>query len=268
MMAFFILIAAFFGLIALVSLGFSRVVILLSHRDVENLKDVEAIYWPKKLPSTDFHRYQSLLFSIGLVFSLGLTLIIFEWKSYDELEVIDLGNARENFEEVYEIPPTEQPPPPKPKLQQPEIIAVPDEEELEEEIDIVLDVEITEDTRVEKIVDLVLDEPEEEVEEVFLIVEDQPQPRGGMSAFYKFLSDYIKYPESARRVGISGRVFVEFVVDKDGSITQARVVKGIGGGCDEEAVRVVNLAPKWKPGKQRGRAVKVRMTVPVYFKLE
>ena len=243
-------------------------VVLLGKRDGDHYKEVRAIDWPKKLPFADTHTYKPLFMTIGLVLSLGITLILFEWKSYDETEILELGNAKETFEEVYEIPPTKQPPPPKPKIQHPEIVAVPDEEELEEDIELVLDVEVTEETVIEEVQDLQLEEPEEEVDEIFLVVEEQPMPDGGMAAFYKFLSDHMKYPETARRVGISGRVFVEFVVDKSGHITHARVVKGIGGGCDEEAIRVVKLAPPWKPGKQRGRPVRVKMTVPVYFKLQ
>jgi protein TonB len=77
----------------------------------------------------------------------------------------------------------------------------------------------------------------------------------------------MKYPAQARRMGIEGKVFVEFVVDKDGTLTEVKTVKGIGAGCDEEAVRVIQSAPKWKPGKQRGRPVKVRMILPIIFKL-
>ena len=77
----------------------------------------------------------------------------------------------------------------------------------------------------------------------------------------------MKYPNQARRMGIEGRVFVQFVVDKDGQLTEIKAVKGIGAGCDEEAVRVLKSAPKWKPGKQRGRPVKVRMILPITFKL-
>lgn len=77
----------------------------------------------------------------------------------------------------------------------------------------------------------------------------------------------MKYQNQARRMGIEGRVFVQFVVDKDGQLTEIKAVKGIGAGCDEEAVRVLKSAPKWKPGKQRGRPVKVRMILPITFKL-
>ena len=110
-------------------------------------------------------------------------------------------------------------------------------------------------------------EEEEEVEEIFTIVEDQPTPDGGMAAFYQFVQKNLKYPAQARRMGIEGKVFVQFVVDKNGTLTEVQAVKGIGAGCDEEAVRVIEGAPKWKPGKQRGRSVKVRMILPITFKL-
>ena len=173
--------------------------------------------------------------------------------------------VQDDFEDLMEIPPTEQPPPPPPKIQLPEIIEVPDEEEIEEEIDLELDLEVTEEEVVE---DFVFEEaPEEEVDEVFTIVEDQPAFPGGTSAFYKFVGDNMTYPSQARRMGIEGRVFIQFVVDKDGSVTEVKAVKGIGAGCDEEAERVLKSSPKWTPGKQRGRSVKVRMVLPIIFKL-
>ncbi|MEQ8423644.1 MAG: TonB family protein, partial [Cyclobacteriaceae bacterium] len=177
-----------------------------------------------------------------------------------------LGKNTNTFEEMLEIPPTEQPPPPPPQIQQPQIIEVPDEEEIEEEIQVKFDVEVTEDTKVQQIV-IQAEEPKEEVEEIFTIVEDPASPNGGMTAFYKYVGDKIKYPPQARRMGVEGRVFVEFVIDKDGSITDVRAVKGIGAGCDEEAVRILQAAPKWKPGKQRGKPVKQRMVLPITFKL-
>src|SRR5690606_28388713 len=139
-------------------------------------------------------------------------------------------------------------------------------EEIEQEIEFDLDIEATEETVIEEIV--FKDEPVEEVaEEVFTIVEEQPTPKGGMSAFYEYVKKELKYPAQARRMGIEGKVYVQFVVDKDGSITEVTAIKGIGAGCDEEAVRVLEGAPKWSPGKQRGRAVKGRMILPITFKL-
>lgn len=220
----------------------------------------------KKNPKADLNKKTGLFLNIGLVVSLLLVITAFEWRFYDDGELMDLGQVADEFEDVMEIPPTEQPPPPPPKIQQPEIIEVPDEEEIEEEIEVDLDVEITEETVVEEIV---FDEPvEEEVaEEIFTIVEDQPAPKGGMAAFYEYVGKKLKYPAQARRMGIEGKVFVEFVVDKDGTITDVKAIKGIGAGCDEEAIRVIQASPKWNPGKQRGRPVKVRMILPITFKL-
>ncbi|HLF33854.1 MAG TPA: TonB family protein [Cyclobacteriaceae bacterium] len=220
----------------------------------------------KKNPEVDVHRKSTLFLNIGLVVSLLAVITAFEWKFYDDGKRMDLGKLDENFEEMLEIPPTEQPPPPPPKIQQVEIIEVEDDKEIEEDLKIDLDIEVTEET---KVVPVVVDAPveEEDVEEIFTIVEQQPTPSGGMAAFYEYVSKKIKYPSQARRMNIEGRVFVEFVVDKDGSLTEVKSIKGIGAGCDEEAVRVIQNAPKWAPGKQRGRPVKVRMVLPIIFKL-
>ncbi len=220
----------------------------------------------KKKPEVDLQKKTGLFLSIGLVLSLLVVTMAFEWKSYDDSGLVDLGAVKDEFEDVMEIPPTEQPPPPPPKIQQPEIVEVPDEEEIEEEIEIDLDVEITEETQIEE---MVFEEaPEEEVaDEIFTVVEEQPTPQGGMQAFYQYVQKNLKYPSQARRMGIEGKVFVQFVVGTDGSISEVQAIKGIGAGCDEEAVRVLKGAPKWKPGKQRGRAVKVRMVLPITFQL-
>jgi protein TonB len=220
----------------------------------------------KKNPKADLQKKSGLFLSIGLVLSLLFVITAFEWKFYDDASMVDLNAPTEEFEDLMDIPQTEQPPPPPPKVQQPEIIEVPDEEEIEEDIEVDLDVEMTEETVIE---DVVFEEApeEEEAEEIFTIVEDQPTPSGGMAAFYKYVADNLKYPAQARRMGIEGKVFVQFVVDKDGSITEVQAVKGIGAGCDEEAVKVIQNSPKWQAGKQRGRPVKVRMILPITFKL-
>ncbi len=220
----------------------------------------------KKNPKADLSRTTGLFLNVGLVVSLLLVILAFENKIYDDGSLVNLNAASEDFEDLMDVPQTEQPPPPPPKKVQPEIIEVPDEEEIEDEIEIDLDVEMTEETVIEEVV--FDDAPEEEdVDEIFTIVEDQPTPIGGISAFYQYVQKKMKYPAQARRMGIEGKVFVQFVVDKDGSITEVKAVKGIGAGCDEEAVRVIKGSPKWKPGKQRGRSVKVRMILPIPFKL-
>lgn len=165
-----------------------------------------------------------------------------------------------------EVPPTDIPPPPPPQVQQPQVVEVPDEEEIKEDIKVNLDVEVTDQTKIEEIV-VQAEEPKEETDEVFTIVEESAAPKGGMAAFYKYVSDKIKYPPQARRMGIEGRVFVEFVIAKDGTLTEVRAIKGIGAGCDEEAVRIVQSAPPWNPGKQRGKPVRQRYTLPIIFKL-
>lgn len=122
--------------------------------------------------------------------------------------------------------------------------------------------------------EVVFEEPVEEVKEVddankvFLVVEQAPEFEGGLEAMYKFISKNMKYPASARRMNIEGSVFVQFVVDADGKISEASVIKGISADCDKEALRVINMMPKWRPGKQSGRAVRVKFVLPIKFKLD
>jgi protein TonB len=220
----------------------------------------------KKTEKADLTKKSGLFFSIGLVFTLLVTERAFDHKTYDEKVDLLAGKSTNTFEEMIEVPPTEQPPPPEPVIQQPQIVEVPDEEEIKEDLNINLDVEVTEDTKVEA-VQVVAEEPKEEVEEIFTVVEETATPKGGMSAFYKFVGEKIKYPAQARRMGVEGKVFVQFVIGKDGSISDVKVIKGIGAGCDEEAIRIVQSSPAWNPGKQRGKPVKQRYTLPIQFKL-
>ena len=218
----------------------------------------------KKNPNADLRRKTALHLNVGLVISLALVIMAFEWKFYGSGPLVELGAVPDNFDELVEIPPTVQIPPP-PKVQQPSIITVPDEVDIEEDIPFTLDIETSEEMILG---DYEFEEPKEEVAEVvFRIVEEQPSPIGGYSVFYEYIGKKLRYPAQARRMGIEGKVFIEFIVDKDGSIKEVTVKKGIGGGCDEEALRVIKAAPKWKPGKQRGQPVKVRMIVPITFKL-
>ena len=117
------------------------------------------------------------------------------------------------------------------------------------------------------VVNVTVDEVDND-ETVFNVVEVDPEFPGGMEALYKYLSENIRYPEQAKNEKIQGRVFISFVVEKDGSITDAKVIRGIGGGCDEEGLRVVNAMPKWTPGKQLGKAVRVQFNLPINFKLQ
>lgn len=214
-------------------------------------------------------RNSVLFFSIGLCFSLISIITAFEWKFYENGELVDFGSKDATYEELIDVPPTKQQLKPPTKMVQPRVIEIPNEEEIIEDIEIDLDIEMTEEQVIEKII---FDEPEiemeeEKTEEVFIFVEQQPEPYGGMQDFYNYLSQNLCYPAPAQKVGIDGRVFIQFVVEKDGSLTNIEVAKGISMGCDEEATRVLSMSPKWKPGKQRGRPVRVQMIIPIVFRL-
>lgn len=220
----------------------------------------------KKNPKIDENKRVGTFRNLGFTISALAVIIAFEMPSRGNQEITDLGQLDADFEELLEIPPTTQPPPPPPKVQIPEIVEIPDDEEIEEQVEVELDVEVIEETTIEEFV--FTEAPEEEkTEEVLTIVEHMPEFPGGKDAFKKFLSKNLKYPKIARRMGIEGRVYVEFVVAKDGSLDDMRVVKGVGAGCDEEAYRVMSLVPKFNPGKQRGNPVPVRMIIPIFFRL-
>ncbi len=207
---------------------------------------------------------------LGLVLALSVILFAFEWKTYEKT-IVDMGarQAEDIPEEI--IPITEQkvkPPPPPPPKQVVKINVVEDDIEVEDDINI--DVEADQNTEMQDYVAPVKVEEEESAEEmqIFMVVESMPEFPGGEANLYKFLAENIKYPQMAKESGIQGRVFVTFVVERDGSVTDVRVLRGIGGGCDEEAIRVVKAMPKWTPGKQRGKSVRVQYNLPVKFTLQ
>jgi len=112
----------------------------------------------------------------------------------------------------------------------------------------------------------VIEQPKEA--EIFTVVEENPTFPGGETKLYKFLGESIKYPEEAKELGIQGRVFVNFVIETNGAVSNVKVLRGIGGGCDEEAIRVIKSMPKWTPGKQRGIPVRVSYNLPIKFTLQ
>lgn len=105
-------------------------------------------------------------------------------------------------------------------------------------------------------------------DEVFVLVEEQAEFPGGMDSMYAYIVKNLKYPEAAEEKGIQGRVFVQFVIEKDGSISNVKILRGIGGGCEEAAVEMVKNMPKWKPAKQRGKPVRCQFNLPIKFELE
>jgi len=104
-------------------------------------------------------------------------------------------------------------------------------------------------------------------DEEFTIVDDQPAPKEGLNSFYHYIQENLKYPDQARQMGIEGKVFVEFVVDKDGKLTEVQALKGIGAGCDQEAIRVIKEAEAWDPATVVDVPVKTKMILPITFKL-
>ncbi len=220
----------------------------------------------KKAPKADLERKKSMFLQIGIIVTLIAVLVAFEWRTYERPEY-DLGTLDMDFIEEEEIPITrpEEPPPPEPEPST-DIMIVDDDVEIDD--DFVVDVEALVDTEVREFVPVVTTQ-EEEVDEdvIFQIVEDQPEFPGGEEALRRYLRDNIRYPVVAREAGIQGTVFVTFVVEIDGSVSNVEVLRGIGGGCDEEAVRVVRAMPAWQPGRQRDRPVRVQYRMPITFRL-
>lgn len=218
----------------------------------------------KKSPEKDLSRLSSLFISFGFMLSLTLVLTAFEWKTAQE-PIVTLRGLDAGSEEILEIPVTEILPP-KPVLRL--MIPVETTNDNEETLDIPR-IDLGEENVTEVLTSPISGPEPESTEVIFTWVEENAAPIGGLDAFYKFVSEKLsgRYPPQARRMGIEGRVFVEFVVERDGSLTGVKVSKGIGGGCDELAVRVVESAPRWNPGKQRGKPVRQRFTVPIIFKL-
>jgi protein TonB len=220
----------------------------------------------KKTPKADLENKKRIFLQIGIAIALVGVLFAFEWKQYERPE-FDLGTLEMDFIEEEEIPITrqEQPPPPPPPEPSMELVIVDDDVEIEEEFTI--DVEATVFTEVQEFTPIIVEEEEIAEDVIFTVVEDQPAFPGGEEARIRYLQDNLRYPQMAREAGIQGTVFVTFVVERDGSVTDVRVLRGIGGGCDEEAVRVVRNMPRWEPGRQRGQAVRVQFNMPIRFVL-
>lgn len=222
----------------------------------------------KKSPKADLESKKVFFVQIGLILALGLVFLGFEWKTYEK-KVLDAFERQVTDvpEEIVMI--TQQkievaatPPPPTTTI----INIVEDDVEIEDEITI--DAEANATTEIQEYVPVKHEEEEIVEAEIFQIVEAMPDFPGGDAARMSFLRDNIKYPQIARESGIQGTVYVTFVVEKDGRVTDIRVLRGIGGGCDEEAVRVIKAMPRWQPGKQRGKPVRVQFNMPIKFTLQ
>ncbi len=223
----------------------------------------------KKSPKANLENKKLMFMQIGMVISLLIAWLAFEHKSYDRREIDESLRNREVVidEEMVEITKQEEPKPQPVEVpkQTTQLEIVEDDVEVE---DIEINAEVDQTEVIEEYVPVEVEEEEVSETEVFTIVEEMPAYPGGDAKLYEYLGKNIKYPQIARESGIQGRVFVNFVVEPDGSVSNVKVMRGIGGGCDEEAVRVIKTMPKWKPGKQRGKAVRVTYTIPVVFKLQ
>ncbi|MDR2533910.1 MAG: TonB family protein [Tannerellaceae bacterium] len=228
----------------------------------------------KKTKEADLESSKISGYLMGLIVALAILFVGFEWGTADIKEVVDTGIVDIQVEEEIEItrPEDVPPPPPPPPVQAtPEILEVVEDNVKLEQQEIISSEDDSKKAQEQVYVPqapAAAQEEEESSQEIFAIVEEMPQYPGGDSEMLKFLSSNLKYPIIAQENGVTGRVTVGFVINRDGSIVDATVVRGVDPSLDKEALRVVNSMPKWSPGKQRGKPVRVKFTVPVTFRLK
>ena len=225
----------------------------------------------KKSPKADLENKKTTNLLVGAIIILAVLFVGFEWSERDKKVTTDSGISEVIFEEEI-IPITEQeqpkqapPPPEAPKVE--EVLEIMDNDSKVEESTI----QASDDTNAAvevKYTPVEVEEEEVEEQQIFQVVEEMPEFPGGMGECMKFLGKNIKYPTISQENGVQGRVIVQFVVNRDGSIVDPVVVRGVDPYLDKEALRVISMMPKWKPGKQRGKAVRVKYTVPVMFRLQ
>ena len=223
----------------------------------------------KKSPKASLEDKKLTYVLMGLVLVLSICYVAFEWTE-KEVTKYEVNDTDFFFEEEIDIQQTTQetpPPPPPPAVQEVEVLNV-----VEDDVEVeTIEINTEDDKDVEVVIAPPVEAPVEEEEEevIFMVVETMPEFPGGQQALFKFLGENVKYPVIAQENGIQGRVICQFVVNKDGSIVDVVVVRSSGEpSLDKEALRVINSMPKWKPGKQRGKPVRVKYTVPVNFRLQ
>jgi len=209
--------------------------------------------------------YNKLTYTLtGLTLALALSVCLFEYKTISANHYnISSSLVSLEDEEIIEInKPTTPPPPPPPPPILPEVVEVVKDEEITDKPILIVSNEVDIDITIE-----VESEPEPIIETIFDVVEETPEFIGGVEKLYEYLGNNINYPEQAKDFSIQGKVFVQFVVWKDGSIRDVKVVKGAHKLLDKEALRVITNMPTWKPGKQRGKNVNARFTLPIKFRI-
>ena len=228
----------------------------------------------KKSPKADLEGGIGMSILMGMIVGLAVLFVGFEWGTKDvQVVTADEGVADIIAEEEIEITRPENTPPPPPPPPAPAVAevltVVEDDVELEQQ-DIVSSEDDATAAQTETFVAPVVEEEEEEesAQQIFTVVEKQPEFPGGTAELFKYLSKAIKYPVIAQENGIQGRVVCSFVVNRDGSIVDIQVMRGVDPSLDKEAIRVISEMPKWKPGEQRGKPVRVRFILPVQFRLQ
>lgn len=212
----------------------------------------------RKKPKSDLRKYYTVFLEIGLVAVLLIFIVAMKVEFISDRGDVDLTEEQEvvEMEEIVQTEQQEKPPPP-PRPQVP--VEVPNDEIVEDQ-----DIDINADMNLDDPLDMPPPpEEEEEEEDFFVAVEQMPELKGGLGA----LQQKINYPERARKAGIEGRVVVQFIVTENGKVEDPQVIRGIGGGCDEEALRVVKQA-EFEPGQQRGQPVRVQYSLPIIFRLQ
>lgn len=226
----------------------------------------------KKSPKADLENKKSMSLIMGYVVALAILFVAFEWSTRDIQIAQDEGVRDIITEEEVEITRPEDTPPPPPPPPAPvvaEVLTV-----VEDNVE-VADAEIMTSDDSQDAAQAqtytppaVVEEEEEDPNQVFSIVEDMPEFPGGEAALLKYIAQSIKYPIIAQENGIQGRVTVTFVINQQGKAVEAQIVRGVDPALDKEALRVIGTLPTWKPGKQRGKPVRVKYTVPVVFRLQ
>jgi len=227
----------------------------------------------KKSPSANLENKRLTYVLVGLVFSLSVLYVAFEWTESDIVVAEITDQIVEDAEEEMIDNTTQEeetPPPPEPEELPEEItdefVVVDDDKKVEA---VEFKSEDDQNTKVEiRQAPVVVEVEEDEEDKIFDVVEEQPEFPGGMAALNKFFRENVKYPVMAQEMNIQGKVYVKFTVWKDGSVRDVQVVRSADKSLDQEAMRLVSRMPKWKPGKQRGKAVNCKFTVPVTFKLQ
>lgn len=227
----------------------------------------------KKTDKANLENKKALFIQIGLIIALSVVIFAFEYKTYDVKESKSM--EREVIQEVEEVVMATQeeapPPPPEdiPEAETTEFEIIDDDREIDREFNISSFQQTSNvQASISKVEIEIEDEELEEEVEIFTVVEQEASFPGGIQKLNEYLAQSIKYPQQAKETGTKGRVMLTFVVERDGSITNIKILRDIGSGCGEEAKRVVEKMPKWQPAKQRGKAVRQQFVLPVSFNLQ